>query len=158
MRIIILLASLFSPIFVYAAQTTLTWQDNNSTATNSQEEGTTIERNLNGGQFETIGSVKANVTTYIDNTLVVPPSVIAPAPPNKNTYCFQVKAFNHGNPVPPATIGPLQTSPVSNQACTEIVGLVTAAPIGVPEAPTNLTSSAAAAAARKPAPAATKKK
>lgn len=86
---------------VYPCSVTLTWQDN---STNETEFA--IERQLNGGAWNQIGTTKANVATYIDTQLQQSTSV-------DNNYCYQVKAGNMSNANPPA----LQQSAPSNTAC-----------------------------------------
>lgn len=61
-----------------ASQLTLTWNDNSD-----NEDGFRIERSLDGETYDSIGSVVANVSTYLDTTIV-----------EGLAYTYRVKAFN----------------------------------------------------------------
>lgn len=119
-----------------AASVTVTWVDTPPGPNNAPEEGFNVQRNLNGGTFSTIGAVTADVTTYVDTTITSPPAVTEPAPPNKNTYCYQVVAWNKN----PAKTGTLQTAAPSNQSCVDYLGLVNPAPVGPPAAASSATT------------------
>jgi len=65
---------------VWAASSTLNWTDNSD-----NEDGFKIERRLGDtGVFAEVGSVGANVATFVDTTS------------DTQRYCYRVKAFNVG--------------------------------------------------------------
>lgn len=61
-----------------AGQLTLTWNDNSD-----NEDGFEIERAIDDESFESIGSVEADVATFLDATVV-----------ENQSYSYRVKAFN----------------------------------------------------------------
>lgn len=106
----------FSPVPPAYAQTTcaltgpapakLTWQDN---STNEAE--FEIERGVNGGAFVLLATVKANVQTYTDTTVL-----------EGNTYTYRVRASNAGGKSNYSNVG-CKTIPVAppNGAPTNLV-------------------------------------
>ena len=96
----------------------LTWVDNsgNSPSINDQETGFIIERQLNGGAWNSLGTTLPNVVTYTDNTLV--------AGSTDNRYCYRVSATN--------TAGTSAPSPVACKTITAVVVIV------IPPAASNL--------------------
>ena len=61
-----------------AGQLTLTWNDNSD-----NEDGFRVERAIDGENFESIGSVEADVAIFLDATVV-----------ENQSYSYRVKAFN----------------------------------------------------------------
>jgi hypothetical protein len=106
-----LIAVLLFPASLLAAEATLTWTDNSN-----NEDGFTIERQLNGGPFTFLFSTGANIVTVTDATL-------QQSNTTDNNYCWRALAFNSAG-----------KSAFSNTACATIPKLVT-----VPAAPSNLT-------------------
>lgn len=105
-----------------APQVQLNWQDNSSGET--QEDGTNIERQLNGGPWAVIFQlIGADLVSWTDNSVVQPSTVGAP----DNVYCYRVNAFNAAG-----------VSPYSNVACKTFVAPKLQAPV----APSGLTTAA----------------
>lgn len=140
------------PVYGMAASATVTWQQN-ETAANGPEEGFNVQRSLNGGTFSNIAVTGPDVMTYVDTTIVAPAAVTAPAPANKNTYCYQVVSWNKN----PAKTGTVQNAPASNQGCVDYLGMVNPAPIAPPAAASGLTATLDTSTRKAPAPAQRKK-
>src|ERR1041384_3772169 len=62
----------------YAANVTLSWQDNST-----NEDGFKVERASNGGIYAQIASVGANTQSYADSGIVAGTS-----------YCYRIRSFN----------------------------------------------------------------
>jgi hypothetical protein len=106
--------SALTGVLAFGPNVTLTWTDNATTET-----GFSIERQLNGGAFVQVGTVAANVTTFVDT--------VANGLTPSATFGYRVIATN--------AIGPSQPSNVFTQ--------VVPAP---PAAPTLMTATLAAGA------------
>lgn len=114
-QIILALVFLLGVIGVALAQSqtatlTVKWTD-----TNSNEDGTIIERRLGqSGPFEVVGKVGANETAFVE---------AFPNDPGNTQYCYRAAAFNSGG-----------NSPYSNIACAttpQIIVPPASAPAGI---------------------------
>jgi hypothetical protein len=99
-----------------AGPATLAWADNSKDETEF-----VIERNLNGSAFKEHARVKANIATYVDNSLVQGTT--------DNKYCYQVKA-----------VSPQGEAKPTNQACKTILAttVVPPEPTASPAAPSSM--------------------
>ena len=108
-RLLAILALVALATSAYAAQLTLTWQDNstNETAFNIERAPASGTPLVPSGAFTALSFVGTNVTTYVDASVT-----------ETLAYCYRVNASN-SNPLP---------SPYSNVACRVVAATVPGAP------------------------------
>ena len=108
--------SALTGVLAFGPQITLSWTDN---ATN--ETGFAIERQLNGGPFVQVGTVAANVTTFVDTVA----NGLAPAA----TFGYRVIATNAIGPSLPSNVF-TQVIPAPPAAPTNLTATLQALPAG----------------------------
>jgi len=79
-------------------QIVLHWRDNSD-----NEAGFLLERSINGGGFQPLATVGANITFYVDRNLAA-----------ANSYNYRVRSFNSAGESAPATLGDGQNLPQDN--------------------------------------------
>lgn len=84
-----------SPVAAVAGQLTVTWDDNST-----NETGFLVERSVNGQSFEKIGSVGANVVTFVDSSVS-----------SDTSYSYRVAAVRDSNQSEYSNLATIKTAP-----------------------------------------------